>query len=101
MSWRTIAHSADGPERGVDRVSIAADSATPLWFEQSLRGGHAERDGGSMLALDALAGCRGDWRTDVTKAVCAWVIPLPEAALRSGGAPTAINAILARVNAPA
>lgn len=54
-----------------------------------------------MLALDALAGCRGDWRTDVTKAVCAWVIPLPEAVLRSGDARTAINAILARVNAPA
>ncbi|MFS8376175.1 hypothetical protein EIQ19_07495 [Xanthomonas campestris pv. campestris] len=37
----------------------------------------------------------------MTKASYAWVIPLPEAALRSGDAPTAINAIPARVNAPA
>ncbi|WP_407469842.1 hypothetical protein [Xanthomonas campestris] len=48
MSSRIIAHSADDLERGVDSVSIAADSATPFWFEQSLLGGHAERDGGSM-----------------------------------------------------
>ncbi|AAM41918.1 conserved hypothetical protein [Xanthomonas campestris pv. campestris str. 8004] len=37
----------------------------------------------------------------MTKASYAWVIPLLEAALRSGDAPTAINAIPARVNAPA
>ncbi|WP_425609946.1 hypothetical protein [Xanthomonas campestris] len=60
MSSRIIAHSADDLERGVDSVSIAADSATPFWFEQSLRGGHAERDGGSMLALHPLEGWRGD-----------------------------------------
>ncbi|BBJ95740.1 hypothetical protein [Xanthomonas campestris] len=48
VSWRNIAPSADDPERDVCSVSIAADSATPLWFEQSLLGGHAERDGGSM-----------------------------------------------------
>lgn len=54
-----------------------------------------------MLALHELEGWPGGWRADVTKAGCAWVIPLLEAALRSGDAPTAINAILARVNAPA
>ncbi|MEC5194437.1 hypothetical protein GGR75_000871 [Xanthomonas campestris] len=37
----------------------------------------------------------------MTKASYAWVIPLLEAALHSGDAPTAINAILGRVNAPA
>ncbi|QEX79783.1 hypothetical protein F6Y24_20355 [Xanthomonas arboricola pv. pruni] len=37
----------------------------------------------------------------MTKAGCAWVIPLLEDALRNGDARTAIDAILARVNAPA
>ncbi|CAD0340632.1 hypothetical protein [Xanthomonas hortorum] len=100
VSWRNIAPSAEDPDHDVYIFSIDADSATPFWFEQSIRGGHAERGGCSMLALHELEGWPGGWRADVTKAGCAWVIPLLEEALRSGDARTAIDAILARVNAP-
>ncbi|MEG8125196.1 hypothetical protein G3N70_03160 [Xanthomonas hortorum pv. gardneri] len=101
VSWRNIAPSAEDPDHDVYIFSIDADSATPFWFEQSIRGGHAERGGLRMLALHELEGWPGGWRADVTKAGGAWVIPLLEEALRSGDAQTAIDAILARVNAPA
>ncbi|KQQ74603.1 hypothetical protein ASF73_09410 [Xanthomonas sp. Leaf131] len=101
IGQRNIAPSADDPDHDVYVFSIAVDSAKPFWLEQSIRGGHAERGGCSMLALHELEGWRGDWRADVAKAGCAWVIPLLEEALRSGDARTAIDAILARVNAPA
>lgn len=84
----------------VSVFSIAIDSETPFWLEQSIRGGHAERGGCTMLALHELDAWRGDWRADVTKAGCAWVIPILEKALRTNDAQAAIDAILAQVQAP-
>ncbi|MFC7521572.1 hypothetical protein ACFQS6_18865 [Xanthomonas populi] len=101
ISQCNIAPSAEDPDHDVSIFSIAVDSEKPFWLEQSIRGGHAERGGCSMLALHELEGWQGGWRAEVTNAGCAWVIPLLEEALRSGDARTAIDAILARVNAPA
>ncbi|MBV6849135.1 hypothetical protein KWH43_07860 [Xanthomonas campestris pv. heliotropii] len=52
-----------------------------------------------MLALHELDTWRGDWRAEVTRAGCAWVIPLLEQALHTGDTQAAIDAILARVQA--
>ncbi len=52
-----------------------------------------------MLALHELDTWRGHWCTHVTRAGCAWVIPILEQALRTGDAQAAIAAILARVQA--
>ncbi|MFW3174136.1 hypothetical protein EX530_05480 [Xanthomonas phaseoli] len=97
---RNNAPSADDPTHDVCVFSIAIDADQPFWLERSLRGGHAERGGCSMLALHELDAWRGDWRAEVTGAGCAWVIPLLEHALRTDDAQAAIDAILARVQAP-
>ncbi|MBV6845384.1 hypothetical protein KWH29_08470 [Xanthomonas campestris pv. paulliniae] len=96
---RNDAPSADDPTHDVCVFSIAIDSDQPFWLEQSIRGGHAERGGCSMLALHELDAWRGDWRAEVTRAGCAWVIPLLEQALHTGDTQAAIDAILARVQA--
>ncbi|MCL1530255.1 hypothetical protein M3O57_05485 [Xanthomonas nasturtii] len=100
ISQRNNAPSADDPKHDVYVFSIAIDSEKPFWLEQSIHGGHAERGGCTMLALHELEGWPGGWRADVTKAGCAWVIPILEQAMRSDDAQAAIDAILARVQAP-
>lgn len=55
IGQRNTAPSADDPEHDVHVFSIAIGSATPFWLEHSIRGGHAERGGCSMLALHELA----------------------------------------------
>ncbi|MGW8275258.1 hypothetical protein Xclt_09665 [Xanthomonas axonopodis pv. clitoriae] len=99
ISRRNNAPSADDPIHDVCVFSIAIDSDQPFWLEQSIRGGHAERGGCSMLALHELDTWRGHWCAHVTRAGCAWVIPILEQALRTGDAQAAIAAILARVQA--
>ncbi|MFO3703744.1 hypothetical protein ACI6Q5_01875 [Xanthomonas codiaei] len=98
---RNIAPSADASEHDIHVFSIAIGSATPFWLEHSLRGGHAERGGCSMLALHEVEGWCGDWRAEMTRAGCAWAIALLEQALRSGDAQAAIEAIVAQVDASA
>ncbi|WIX07913.1 hypothetical protein [Xanthomonas oryzae] len=100
ISQRNNAPSADDPTHDVYIFSIAIDSDTPFWLEQSIRGGHAERGGCTLLALHELEGWPGGWRADVTKAGCAWVIPILEEGLRTDDTQAAIDAILARVQAP-
>ncbi|MGV7164656.1 hypothetical protein ACDI35_08210 [Xanthomonas axonopodis pv. cajani] len=99
ISRRNNAPSADDPTHDVCVFSIAIDADKPFWLEQSIRGGHAERGGCSMLALQELDTWRGHWCAHVTRAGCAWVIPLLEQALRTGNTQAAIDAILARVQA--
>ncbi|MBZ3927229.1 hypothetical protein [Xanthomonas citri] len=99
ISRRNNAPSADDPTHDVCVFSIAIDADKPFWLEQSIRGGHAERSGCSMLALHELDTWRGHWCAHVTRAGCAWVIPLLEQALRTGNTQAAIDAILARVQA--
>ncbi|AVQ09133.1 TPA: hypothetical protein HH295_00930 [Xanthomonas vasicola pv. zeae] len=53
-----------------------------------------------MLALHELEAWPGDWRADVTKAGCAWVAPILEEGLRTDDTQAAIDAILARAQAP-
>ncbi|WP_372394247.1 hypothetical protein ACCQ05_07670 [Xanthomonas sp. NCPPB 3582] len=62
---RNIAPSADAPEHDIHVVSIAIGSATPFWLEHSLRGGHAERGGCSMLALQSRDGIKRCVGSDV------------------------------------
>ncbi|PPV07171.1 hypothetical protein XBLMG947_1890 [Xanthomonas bromi] len=100
IGQRNNAPSVDDPTHDVYVFSIAIDSDKPFWLEQSIRGGHAERGGCTMLALHELDAWPGGWRADVTKAGCAWVIPILEQALRSNDAQAAIDAILAQVRAP-
>ncbi|ACD58081.1 hypothetical protein IXO675_007800 [Xanthomonas oryzae pv. oryzae] len=71
ISQRNNAPSADDPTHDVSIFSIAIDSDTPFWLEHSIRGGHAERGGCTMLALHERDAWRGDRRADVTKAGCA------------------------------
>ncbi|MBO9748574.1 MULTISPECIES: hypothetical protein [Xanthomonas] len=99
ISRRNNAPSADDPTHDVCVFSIAIDADKPFWLEQSIRGGHAERGGCSMLALQELDTWRGHWCAHVTRAGCAWVIPMLEQALRTGNTQAAIDAILARVQA--
>ncbi|PKV13732.1 hypothetical protein [Xanthomonas prunicola] len=100
ISQRNNAPSANDPTHDVSVFSIAVDSDKPFWLEQSIRGGHAERGGCTMLALHELDAWPGDWRADVTKAGCAWVIPLLEEALRTNDTQAAIDTILARAQGP-
>ncbi|MGW8339734.1 hypothetical protein Xkhy_13020 [Xanthomonas axonopodis pv. khayae] len=99
ISRRNNAPSADDPIHDASVFSIAIDSDQPFRLEQSIRSGHAERGGCTMLALHELDTWRGHWCAHVTRAGCAWVIPILEQALRTGNAQAAIAAILARVQA--
>lgn len=100
ISQRSNASSADDPAHDVSIFSIAIDSATPFWLEHSIRGGHAERGGCTMLALHERDAWRGDWRADVTKAGGAWAIPILEEGLRTDKTQAAIDAIPAQAQAP-
>jgi hypothetical protein len=74
--------------------------ATPLCFEQSIGGGHAEQGGARWLALDELDAWPGDWREHLRKADCAWVAEIIDADPQADQI-TIVSLILQRHSAPA
>ena len=96
--------SSSGALQPTSRPLLGARSlAVPRYSQMVHRGEYPQYGGGgeAWCSPTSLSMILGYYKALPSKASYAWVIPLLEAALRSGDAPTAINAIPARVNAPA
>jgi hypothetical protein len=84
IAQRNNAPSVDDIRHDVYEFSLDIDHALqPLFFTQSIGGGHAERGGSFRLGVHELADTPEDWRAHLRLSGCAWVVECLEAMMSS------------------
>lgn len=84
IAQRNNAPSVDDIRHDVYEFSLDIDHALqPLFFTQSIGGGHAERGGSFRLGVHELTGTPADWRAHLRLSGCAWVVECLEAMMSS------------------